>query len=679
MWRATQDARDLRAVKSQSSSGISAPLTGALALFCVLLIVIATPAFHGQYFHDAEEQVSLFGAAYGPRLFYPGSNRILAVVPFLTSWLGTPHLIGIAYFAISVFSASAGLAAVAYWLPRATFYAFAALLLIFVVCFFGGGLYQFRLDTVHPYLIPFSFSLVCLALLLNIWPAKFLPKLVLILVASGLTIAAAGMNPSVAFLCLVFFTLCLAAAYVGRIIHRPVGLSEALAEGVKCFREQKGIALGISFNALAMVVIFGLSSLYKKNFPQYVLSNYSVGSYVNSGLSLTAIKKAFAYLIDFHARSGIFATAVSEFLIVAVLLAGFLSPILWLLRQNKFPISRFYLASFLLWTSSIIAIILLSQNAHVQLVTNFIQGRYYTTPYYMILLSTCLTLAVASVDFVYWASSNFLCKLDKRWVLRGVGLALICGVVAIFISGTPQAQIERRNPALAGLAETIKTAGVSAVLGNYWWIWELQYELNRDAVGAPRVTPVSIRTESFGLSAFRPIIDALGRSKSFRFACIEMKNLAPEYDTSCEQQIASYQSQGGFPLGNIQKSSQYDFEAYKITIFEQGLAHPEDLADCADSQVLLRANPLPASSGEGSYTLDEDSFVYLQKPIAAPHWTLTLTSDREQRELTVPRNSSGTLDLLQHTLEVMSSECRLLVSLSRGQRLHPQKTRLLAK
>jgi hypothetical protein len=665
-------------MKSHSGSRISAPLIRAIVLFLVLLIVVAAPAFHGQYFHDAEEQVSLFGAAYGLRLFYPGSNRILAVVPFLSSWLGTPYLIGISYFVISVCSASGGLAAVAYSLPRAAFYAFTALLLIFIVVFFGGDLYQFRLDTVHPYLIPFSLSITCFALLLKAWPTKFLPKLILIPIVGGLTVAAAGMNPSVALLCFVFFSLCLAAAYLSRIVHSRAGLPEAFAEAVECFGKQKGVALGMSINAVAIVVMFVLSAWYKKNFSQYVLSNYSVGSYTNSGLSLTAIKSAFAYLIDFHARSGIFPIAISKLFILAVLLGGFLSLILYLLRQTSYPLSRVYLASFLLWTSSIVTIALLSQSAHVQLVSNFIQGRYYTTPYYMILLSACLTMAVVLVDLAHWIPSAWF-KLDKVWLRSGAGVTVVCMVIAIVVSGTLRAEIAQRDPALERLAEAIKDAGASAVLGNYWWIWPLQYELNRNAAGAPNVTPISIRTESFGLRAFQPIINALAGSKSFRFACVEMKNSAPETSTSCEQQIAFYQSQGGFPVGEIQKSSQYDFEEYKITMFEQGLSHPQEPMDCTESQVLLRAKPLPALLGESSYVLDEDSFVYLQQPVAAAHWSLTLANDREQRTIVVQRNSSETLGVLHQTLKVMSSECRLLVSLSGGRELYPQKTRLLAR
>jgi len=104
-------------VKGCRSSRTGARSIRAIALFFALLIVIAAPAFYGQYFHGAEEQISLFGAACGSRLFYAGSNRILALVPFLTLWLGTPHHIGIAFFAIAVFSASAGLAVGA---PRVT-------------------------------------------------------------------------------------------------------------------------------------------------------------------------------------------------------------------------------------------------------------------------------------------------------------------------------------------------------------------------------------------------------------------------------------------------------------------------------------------------------------------------------------------------------------------------------
>ena len=86
---------------------------------------------------------------------------------------------------------------------------------------------------------------------------------------------------------------------------------ETVRQAFCYFRTQSALALGIALNAIAVAAFFWLSTWYKINFPQYVRSNYSVESYLNSGLSFTAIKTAFIYLIQFHARGAILGPATS--------------------------------------------------------------------------------------------------------------------------------------------------------------------------------------------------------------------------------------------------------------------------------------------------------------------------------------------------------------------------------
>lgn len=42
--------------------------------------------------------------------------------------------------------------------------------------------------------------------------------------------------------------------------------------------------------------------------------------------------------------------------------------------------------------------IVIAENAHAQEVHDFIRGRYFSLPYYVVLLSFCLTLATVWVD-----------------------------------------------------------------------------------------------------------------------------------------------------------------------------------------------------------------------------------------------------------------------------------------
>lgn len=75
----------------------------------------------------------------------------------------------------------------------------------------------------------------------------------------------------------------------------------------------------------------------------------------------------------------------------------------------------------------------------------------------------------------------------------------------------------------------------------------------------------------------RAIVNALSRSKSLRFACVEAQNPQPGFDENCASQISFYRAQGGFPLGEINEVSRSNVNEYRITVYELGLIAPEDL------------------------------------------------------------------------------------------------------
>jgi len=167
-----------------SANAFHRPALPAMLLFLLIAVAITAPAFFGRYFHNAEEQVMLFSAAYGPRLFYPGSNRILLVLPFLMSWLGTPNNIGVGLFAITIIGSASALALFAFFLPHRMFYAFSAVLVLLIILFFGSESYEFHVNPVQPYLIPFSLSLASCTLLFGVRPRRLISKLLLYAVVS---------------------------------------------------------------------------------------------------------------------------------------------------------------------------------------------------------------------------------------------------------------------------------------------------------------------------------------------------------------------------------------------------------------------------------------------------------------------------------------------------------------
>lgn len=640
--------------------------------FFLILAFISGPVFFHQYFNSAEEHVSIFGAAYGMRLFYPGSNRILMVIPFITSWLETPLRILVAHFVVVVVSTSAALALLAHVLPRPLFFPFFVALLAAIALLFGGVMYQFNLSLVQPYLTSVAFSAIsCVffATSKQIGLRFFLCSFG----AALLTLASAGINPSVTILFAFFFAFILCAecsAPVTRTSLRRPSVSRAL--GV--VRENTGLTLGLVINVISTLVILKACTWYKATFPDYVKSNYSVDSYLSSQISLQELVDSFGFLIEFHQYGGPLGPQVSRWLVVLVLFSGLGSLAMWVrCRRSHSSTSRIFLSSFFLWLSAIVVIVILSQSAHIQGVANLIRGRYFTASYYVMIAAMCMSAAAASG------------ALDQKKDRLSVSRVLCVGVLAVMASyfmlfikwGVPS--FERPGPEFDfhTVAEEVSAANAAAIIGSYWWVWNVQFELNKNAARAPNVTPVAIRTESFGLKAFQPIIKALSNGKGVKIACIEKQNPEAENDQSCESQLDFFREQGSFPLGEITKVGASEIGMFKLKYFELGLANPSDFADCTTSQILLRTKPIPPSvPGQESYVLKEDSFVYLQRPGSRTDWVLRFTQDDREEVVIVPNANQSYFHLLDHRISVLGSGCRLLVTVSRRDRLFPSTMKL---
>jgi hypothetical protein len=653
----------------------SAPPSYCVILFLVCFIYIASPAFFDQFYSTAEEQVSIFGGAYGLRLFYPGSNRIMMVIPLVTSWLQTPGRIMAAHFFFNALSISAALAIFAHALPRKLFFPFGLSLLVAITIVFGGGMYQFHLSVVQPYLASTALGLISTTVVLTTSRTGVVYG-VQVLGLFMLTLAAAGINPSVSILFMAFFGLNLLVALVAGAPRLHFGSSSVWQHATRVVRRDGKLVLGLGLNLAATAVVFFCYGWYKNHFPQYVKSNYSVESYMGSGLSSRELVNSFGYMVTFHDGAGLFGPTVTRWIVEAILVSGVLSFGLWRYRRVVNPrLAKFYLVAFLLWLSAMMVVVVLSQNAHIQLVPNLIRGRYFTSAYYVMILALCLTVAVAAAEMM---------GERPRWryakpTMLAVAIVAVAGsfVTHIVSWGAPSLGIIKHNGAIEAVAAQIKAAKVPVLLGNYWWIWDIQYVLNEDAAAVPNVTPVAIRTESFGLNVFKPMLDILARTKSFRFMCAELKNPSPGLEEGCEPQIASFRFQGGFPTGAITELSRSEIGDFKLTLYELGLANPADPADCTASQILLRAKPVASAvPGQDSYTLDEDSFVYLQRPEARADWVLRFTQDAHEEVMIVPGVGQSYYHLFNHRISVTGAGCRLLVTVSRRDRLYPRIMKL---
>lgn len=653
----------------------SAPLSYCITLFLVSFAFIAAPAFFQQFYSTAEEQVSIFGGAYGLRLFYPGSNRIMMVVPLITSWLQTPGRIMAAHFFFNAISISAALAIFANALPRRLFFPFCLSLLAAIVVIFGGGMYQFHLSVVQPYLASTALGLICTTVVLTT-SRTGIAYVLQVLGLFVLSVAAAGINPSVSMLFMAFFGLNLLVALSIGAPRGRFSVSSVRQNATRVVRRNGNLILGLGLNLAATAVVFFCYGWYKTNFPQYVKSNYSVESYLGSGLSFAELANAFGYMISFHDGAGLLGPLVTRWIIGAVLVSGIVSFALWRHRRIASPqLAKFYLVACLFWLSAMMVVVVLSQNAHIQLVPNLIRGRYFTSAYYVMILALCLTVATAVAELIGERPSW---RYTKPAMLA-VAIAAVAGGFLAHIAnwGAPSFGVIKHNSAIEVAAAQVKAAKVPVVLGNYWWIWDIQYLLNENAAAAPNVTPVAIRTESFGLNVFKPMLDTLAGAKAFRFMCVELKNPSPGLEEGCESQIASFRFQNGFPSGNISELSRSEAGDFKFTLYELGLANPADAADCTASQILLRAKPVASAvPGQNSYTLEEDSFAYLQRPETRADWVLRFTQDAREEVMIVPRAGQSYFHLFDHRVSVTGSGCRLLVTVSRRDRLYPKTMKL---
>jgi hypothetical protein len=312
----------------------------------------------------------------------------------------------------------------------------------------------------------------------------------------------------------------------------------------------------------------------------------------------------------------------------------------------------------LLCLAAALSFVIISQNAHVQLVANGIRGRYFTIPYYAWTLAFAISVSVGTISLIR--------RLGRwpAWLGSGLIAGYLTAVAAVDLNyarryGPPSLDLYGRWVATSGLeslANRLHADGVVAVTGDYWLIWDLQYILNINAEGTPAVTPVSIRTEAFRLPVFQPIVSSLLESGKFRFACVERKVPLAGFSQTCAENIANYSAAGAFPHGQSQMIDQYSVDEYNVSIFEETAVLPA-ASSCGVGDISFRS-----SKSAANYTLRDDSFIYLSRPAAALHSTLSLQIDSEQKSVRLDPDSRIEVDLRGRVVSIVTKGCGVFIS-----------------
>jgi hypothetical protein len=647
-------------------------------LFASLIFVLLTaPAFFGKYYFTSEEQVGLFSSEFGLRLFFPGQNRLMSILPLIASWAPSLYLAAIVHFFIVVSSVTISIAFFAYFLPKALFYSFTVWGLLMIILVFGGDSYRFHLSTVQPYIVPFAVGLINAVILLNCRELKFPFNAIFYVISFVCMLAATGINPTVSVFWLTFFSLYLLINYLSWRGDQRFVLPAATQLLHWIDINKIIIRVGLMYNLICLAAIFYLYFWYKESFPQYVKSNYSIDSYATSGLSVDEFFKFVSFAADFQARACLFGIETGTIIFFILVVGGWIWLPLWLNRRRPVGIfSGCYGLAFLLWASAIITSVVISQNAHIQLVPNLIRGRYFSFCYYAMVLSFTVALSAASLEL----SQKWLAR-SPEWIKAcpwwfGIGVILVSASIDVQYRKVGPPRFELHHNWHRELVDYLKGEDISAIVGDYWWIWDIQYELNKEFSGVPAVTPVAIRTESFGLNVFKPILDQLAHRQKFRFACIEQKDPPAAPVPTCQEQIQGFEIQGSFPKGHIRKLKDNILNTFKITIYEQSLT-PVDAPECAAAGILFRADPSPSASPEVvAFVLQDDSFIYLQNPVSRVRWSVTVNNRYGEQVVDVPLNSRVELSALRRHMSFTSSGCRLLIAIFDREELFPRSTRL---
>jgi hypothetical protein len=595
-------------------------------LFAMLFCFYLAPAFFSHLMIQGEESSGLF-EFFDLTLFYPGQNRILSVEPALASLAPTlwASFVFITLYKIALVTTSTYL--IIKFSKICAFYLSLATLFVLFMLFSHWG-YAYNFSTVQPYVSPLCGFVIASKILLP-RRRRVVSMAASVFFAAIILFAAVGVNPIIG----IFGCFLLALLFIDEARIARVGIAYACRPPPWGWSMMRLILTRNAMILVMIAILAGSSAFfvwfqthYEKLYPASVASNYSISGYATFHPSIGNITTSIKYMAVYFSMGFHWPLTARGFLVTLIILPILQIALLWKFRNQPHydSLSNLVRLALIVYLASLCTICVVAQVSHVLLVDNFIRGRYFTIPYLSCAAALIVTLAavlryVADGTRRWWPQRHRL--LDHRSVTAAacvMALATTVTILSHLAAGerpifeplhAPRGSAEAQ--AQAGLAETIRSSGVKAIIGSYWVVWDLGFDLNRrQPSDRPVVTPVTIRTEAFSLAAFKPVIEQLNADGGIDFACIETPGPTDAADVPCAD-VKTYQQHGAFPVGNITQVRRERLGAYGISFYRLAAA-PAHSGPCAPGDIVFRAEQNAQSDDLHShYAVRKNGFVYM--------------------------------------------------------------------
>jgi hypothetical protein len=374
------------------------------------------------------------------------------------------------------------------------------------------------------------------------------------------------------------------------------------------------------------------SQLYARYFPEMNRS-FSSETYNSIALSLDSLIFAIRNLSREAGKNALAIQFIFVFLASIICIFVYYSNV----ESSSCVVLRFrkYLSLFI---ASIMYVAIISQNGHAQRYDlNF---RYFMPAAMMIILLTVFYLAKL-VDFLgRFLSSSVVGSVYRPAMSYFLTFALSAVVIFVVISKygpiEPKCVFAAPDSRRIQIARLLASSSYSAILGSYWDVWpvafqvaRLEYESNRPYA----VFPTGFRSEIFSDRIYTTIRARWIQEGKYRLLCIHPeKGARVPGPTDCHEMVRWNQDWGSLPVG--------------------GLVHPEDAVANDVGSIDIGSTPIaPGTTVPFTQTSAMDSILLRgwSVPEKFGRWT-----DGRTAELLVRLDPLPPQDLLM-TLDVVTS------------------------
>jgi hypothetical protein len=645
-------------------TGIRAWLNGTgLALLIALACI--TPLFLGWFAVTQEEAPAHFSSLYGLVPFYPGQNRILALLQFIASPARTVQsTIWIQYAAI-VLVWSVGLAAfLIRYAPRVV--GISLPLFFALIAFAFLPFYALLFSPTMPYVMPLGLALMAMS---TVRPATDRLSTKLLFVAGcPLIVIATGINPTST---VIAGTFSLALVGGSLVTDRRVfggawkRVSSIVAEAWPC------ILFGI-LSALSVIAWAYLQDKFAQSYPQSAMSNYSVASYFKLAISFASIAQGYGYFADMVLSRS--ANPWLGPLLHCVILgtAPFGATVLWIaVRNDRFVQESLAAAS--LYIAAMLASVVTALNSHVMLVDNLIRGRYFIACFVVIVLAFVIFVGVSIALALQAQNLKRLCQAGLV-----VFSILVLGGSSWALTANPHfhANVLPASPDAVNAAKAIRSRKAIAVIGDYWIVWPLHLLVNSGEGHTPDTIPVTVRTEALPLRTFRLWERSLIMRDSMEVACVRRLPYGGHLDGTppgdCQEKMNFNIDRGAFPKGRLVTKGTETFGALEVTYFELSRSGVSGPVTCTADDIVFRAAVRQKhDGGSATYLLRDGGFVLagLPRPPGTRWWLAfrkTGTAEPSAQTLSLLPGGFAQFSLGSARFSVRADECRIMVDKDTG-------------